>query len=160
LTIRIPPGTFHNSGSITVIQYSSATMSSPAGKYIVHLTCKSSSPTAQEDLQSSLQNLFNHKDNPTTDANKPNIIWNCYFNHIHRVAISPLPENLIITPDPDINFGLDEILEKAESLYRDISPGEEIFISPVPHPEDIIYEPVESDQPPDPVEAGISMDPQ
>jgi len=161
LTIRIPPGIFNNSKAITVIQFSAATMSSPAGKFIVHLTCKSSPGyTAQQDLESTVHGLLNHKDNPATDINKPNILWNCYFNHIHRVPISPLPDNLIITPDPEVNIGLDEILEKAESLYRTICPEDEIFISPVPHPEDIIYEPVESEQPPDPVEAGVSMDPQ
>jgi RAB protein geranylgeranyltransferase component A len=159
LTIRIPPGTFNNTISITMIQFSSATMSSPAGKYIVHLTCKSHS-TAQQDLEATVHSLFNHKDNPTTDATKPNIIWNCYFNHIHRVPVSPLPENLIITPDPEVTVGLDDILEKSESFYRRICPEDEIFISQVPHPEDIIYEPVETEQPPDPVEAGVSMDPQ
>jgi len=113
-------------------------MSSPAGKYIIHLTCKSHS-TAQQDLESTVHSLFNHKDNPTTDPLKPTIIWNCYFNHIHRAPIYPLPENLIITPDPEVTVGLDEILEKSEMLYRGICPEGEIFITPVPHPEDIIY---------------------
>jgi len=114
-------------------------MSCPTGKYIVHFTSVASS-TAQVDFELVVKTMFNHKDNPTVDEKKPNLLWNCYFNHIIRSPIEALPENVIITQDPDNFFGCEAMLVEAEGIFRKLCPEEEVFISPVPHPEDIIFE--------------------
>jgi len=143
LVIRIPPGVHNNAYAITVIQLSASTMSCPAGKYLVHFTT-SATNTAQFDLDLVVKTMFNHKSNSAPDEKKPNILWNCYYNHLVRSVLGPLPENVIITQDPEHFFGCEKMLAEAETIFRKICPEEEQFISPVPHPEDIIYEPGDS----------------
>uniref|UniRef100_A0A6I8SAM1 Rab proteins geranylgeranyltransferase component A n=1 Tax=Xenopus tropicalis TaxID=8364 RepID=A0A6I8SAM1_XENTR len=130
---------------------------------LVHLTCSSTKPTAKEDLEPVVQQLFTlstENDIEANDRTKPKVLWALYFNMrdssgVPRQSYAGLPPNVYVCSGPDHCFGNDHAVQQAENLFHELYPSEE-FCPPAPNPEDIIYDGECAQQ--EPSESSIPVD--
>jgi len=115
---------------VVVIQYGPGLCATPVGKYMVHLSCKSTR-TARQDLETVVETLFHvsTEAEPSSSA-KPTILYAAYFNLpvLKSQDHSKFPGNFALTDDPTMGgVGCAELFEQAEKIFGKFFPGE-LFI--------------------------------
>ncbi|KAE8584566.1 hypothetical protein XENTR_v10021017 [Xenopus tropicalis] len=149
--------------AVYITELCSSTMTCMKNTYLVHLTCSSTKPTAKEDLEPVVQQLFTlstENDIEANDRTKPKVLWALYFNMrdssgVPRQSYAGLPPNVYVCSGPDHCFGNDHAVQQAENLFHELYPSEE-FCPPAPNPEDIIYDGECAQQ--EPSESSIPVD--
>eukprot|EP01127_Copromyxa_protea_P005515 TRINITY_DN1543_c0_g1_i1.p1 TRINITY_DN1543_c0_g1~~TRINITY_DN1543_c0_g1_i1.p1 ORF type:complete len:405 (+),score=132.44 TRINITY_DN1543_c0_g1_i1:577-1791(+) len=140
VALSIPPNTFGNTCNISVQQLTDSVGVAAPSFYLIHFTTPSTSPTAKEDLQGSVEGLFQHlssRVNP--EEGKAGIIWRSYFNILDPEIQADTPTNVHVVSRPFFSLTYDQAMKKAEEIFHKLCPEEE-FIPKVPNPEDIIFE--------------------
>lgn len=136
--IVIPPHAFGNKSSVYIFQLSDLIHATPSGRYLFQFVTENKGGTAQQNLQA-IVNYFFETSQQLSSTTKPNLLWCCYFDQIHRKSVEKdIPQNVHLVGDPDSTIDLEGALAEAERIYRKICPTEE-FMPQVPNPEDVVF---------------------
>ncbi|KAE8584567.1 hypothetical protein XENTR_v10021017 [Xenopus tropicalis] len=106
--------------AVYITELCSSTMTCMKNTYLVHLTCSSTKPTAKEDLEPVVQQLFTlstENDIEANDRTKPKVLWALYFNMrdssgVPRQSYAGLPPNVYVCSGPDHCFGNDHAVQQ------------------------------------------------
>ncbi|GES89562.1 rab proteins geranylgeranyltransferase component A 1 [Rhizophagus clarus] len=133
LTI-FPPDSVGNEYPISVFQFSEGTRTCPKDKYVLYMSTKASGKSAKEDLHKALEKLV---DVSNDDASLSSPLFALFYRHKFRntTLSSLLPNNIIVTNDPDSSLDFETATIQAKQLFEKMCPNEE-FLPVVPDPDD------------------------
>ncbi|RIA85677.1 GDP dissociation inhibitor [Glomus cerebriforme] len=126
LTI-FPPDSVGNEYPISVLQFSEGTRTCPEDKYVLYMSTKASGESAKEDLYKALEKLVNISNN---DSSLSSPLFALFYRHKYRDTTSLsslLPNNIIVTNDPDSSLDFEAATIQAKQLFEKMYPNEEFL---------------------------------
>ncbi|CAG8459115.1 5254_t:CDS:10 [Funneliformis mosseae] len=138
LTI-FPPDSVGNEYPISVLQFSAGTQTCPEDKYVLYMSTKAYGDSAKADLHNALEKLVNLSNNDASLSScKPNPLFALFYRHNYRDITSlssSLPNNIIVTSDPDSSLDFEAATIQAKQLFEKMCPNDE-FLPAGPDPDE------------------------
>ncbi|GFV16579.1 rab proteins geranylgeranyltransferase component A 2 [Trichonephila clavipes] len=142
--LRIPPSAGVKN-PITVLELSYKNYVCPEDLYLVYMSCRSWTLTAEEDFRSTVELLFSTENMGTFEDKqnqKPNLLWSVFFNQKDTSVMdlsTDVPTGVFLTSSPDVDLDYEHVVKQARDIFEAMCPGEE-FLPRAPDPEDILIE--------------------